>query len=244
MGEALSAMGINGPFLISQIVNFLVMFGLLSVLLWKPARNRLEQRRTTLQKQVEDAQAAAEQLAKVGDEREKILAEARKEAEGIVAQAYERVEGIKKEAAGEAKEILKKAKDVAKEEELQALKGVRDQIAILAMAATQKLVGEALDEKRQRALIDEFFSNIKGGKVVVLEGESVSGKSAIVTSALPLNAQEQKVIEGDILKKAGAKEVSFEVDPRILGGLTIQIDDKLYDHSVSSQLAGLKSRLS
>jgi F-type H+-transporting ATPase subunit b len=243
VGEALSAMGINGPFLISQIVNFLVMFGLLSVLLWKPARNRLQERRATLQKQVEDAQAAAEQLEKVGEEREKLLAEARKEAEGIVAQAYERVEAIKKEAEGEAKKVLQKAKTDAKEEELRLLKGVRDQIAILAMAATQKLVGEALDEKRQRALIDEFFSNIKGGKVVVLEGETVTGKTAVVTSALPLNAKEQKVIESDILKKAGAKEVSFEVDPAILGGLTIQIDDKLFDHSISSQLAGLRSYL-
>ena len=83
----------------------------------------------------------------------------------------------------------------------------------------------------------------KGGKVVVLEGEDVTGKSAVVTSALPLTAIEQKVIEGDILKKAGAKDVSFEVDPGIMGGLTIQIDDKLFDHSVSSQLAGFKSRL-
>jgi F-type H+-transporting ATPase subunit b len=243
VGEALSAMGINGPFLISQIVNFLILFGLLSVLLWKPARQRLAERQATLQKQAEDTQAAAEQLEKIGVEREKILAEARKGAEVIVSQAYERVEAIKKDAAEEAKGVINKARLDAKEEELRLLKGVRDQIALLAMAATQKLVGEALDEKRQRALIDEFFSNIKGGKVVVWEGESVKGKTAVVTSALPLNAEEQKVIEGDILKKSGAKEISFEVDPAILGGLTIQIDDKLFDHSISSQLAGIKSRL-
>jgi F-type H+-transporting ATPase subunit b len=243
VGEALSEMGINGPFLLAQVINFLVLFGLLTVLMWKPARKRLDERQAMLKKQVEDAEAAASQLEKVGEERENILAEARKEAEDIVAQAYERVEAIKSEAGEEAKEILQKAKVDAKEEELRLLKGVRDQVAILAMAATQKLVGEALDEKRQKALIDEFFSNIKGGKVVVLEGEDVTGKTAVVTSALPLTATEQKTIEGDILKKAGAKEVNFEVDPDILGGLTIQIDDKLYDHSISSQLAGLKARL-
>jgi len=219
------------------------MFGLLTVLMWKPAKKRLDERQAMLQKQVEDSEAAATQLEKVGDEREKILAEARKEAEGIVSQAYERVEAIKSDASDEAKEIIQKAQVDAKEEELRLLKGVRDQVAVLAMAATQKLIGEALDEKRQKALIDEFFSSVKGGKVVVLEGEDVTGKTAVVTSALPLSSKEQKVIEGDILKKAGAKEVSFEVDSRILGGLTIKIDDKLFDHSVSSQLAGLKSRL-
>jgi F-type H+-transporting ATPase subunit b len=244
VGDALSAMGINGPFLISQVVNFLVMFGLLTVLMWKPARKRLDERQAMLKKQAEDAEAAATQLEKVGEEREKVLAEARKEAEKIVAQSYERVEAIKKDAADEAKAILQKAQLDAKEEEMRLLQGVRDQVALLAMAATQKLIGEALDEKRQRALIDEFFSNVKAGKVVVLEGEDISGNTAVVTSALPLNAKEKKAIEGDILKKAGADlEISFEVDPRILGGLTIQVDDKLFDHSVSSQLAGLRSRL-
>jgi hypothetical protein len=42
VGDALSEMGINGPFLISQIVNFLVLFGLLTVLLWKPIRSLLK----------------------------------------------------------------------------------------------------------------------------------------------------------------------------------------------------------
>jgi F-type H+-transporting ATPase subunit b len=243
VGDALSAMGINGPFLISQIVNFLVLFGLLTVLLWKPARKRLNERRATLQKQIEDTAAAASQLEKVGEEREKILTEVRKEAEGIVSQAYERVEAIKKDASDEAKDILKKAQVDAKGEEMRLLKGVRDQVAVLAMAATQKLIGESLDEKRQKTLIDEFFSDVKGGKVVILEGEDISGKVAVVTSALPLSSKEKKVIEGDILKKAGAKQVNFKVDTSILGGLTIQIDDKLFDHSVSSQLADLKSRL-
>jgi len=243
VGDALSEMGINGPFLISQIVNFLVLFGLLTVLLWKPAKKRLDERQASLQKQVEDTEAAASQLEKVGEERDKILAEAKKEAEGIVSKAYERVEAVKKDASEEAKVIIQKAQVDAKGEEQRLLKGVRDQVAVLAMAATQKLVGESLDEKRQKALIDEFFSNVKSGKIVVLEGEDISGKVAVVTSALPLSSKEKKVIEGDILKKAGVKEVSFEVDTGILGGLTIKIDDKLFDHSVSSQLAGLRSRL-
>ena len=99
MGDALSAMGINGPFLISQIVNFLVMFGLLTVLMWKPARKRLDDRQAMLQKQVEDSEAAATQLEQVGSEREKVLVEAKKEAEKIIAQAYERVETIKSDAS-------------------------------------------------------------------------------------------------------------------------------------------------
>jgi len=245
VGDALSAMGINGPFLISQIVNFLVMFGLLTVLLWKPARKRLDERQAMLQKQVEDTEAAEKVREEIGKEREAVLAEAKKEAEKIIAQSQERVESIKAEASKEAKKIIQKAQEDAKEEEGNVLKGVRDQVAILAIAATQKLLGEALDEKRQKVLVDEFFSSVKAGKVVVLEGEKFEGKSAVITSALPLTDKEKQVLEKDILKRtAGEPEITFAVDPDLLGGLTIRIDDKMYDHSVSAQLSGMRSLFS
>lgn len=242
MGEALGAMGINGPFLISQIVNFLVLFGLMTVLLWKPAKKRLEERRAMLEKQVEDTEAAAKVREEIGLEREAVLAEAKKEAEKIIAQSQERVESIKNEASEEAKKIIQKAKEAAKEEEVRVLKGVRDKVGILAIAATQKLLGAALDEERQKVLVDEFFSSVKAGKVVVLEGEKFEGKSAVITSALPLTEKEKEVIEKDILKRTtGEPEIAFEVDPDLLGGLTIRIDDKMYDHSVSAQLSGMRS---
>ena len=245
MGDALGAMGINGPFLISQIVNFLVLFGLMTVLLWKPAKKRLDERRAMLEKQVEDTEAAAKVREDIGKEREAVLAEAKKEAEKIVAQSQDRVESIKAEASEEAKKIIQKAQEDAKEEEGRVLKGVRDQVAILAIAAAQKLLGEALDEKRQKVLVDEFFSSVKAGKVVVLEGEKFEGKSAVITSALPLTDKEKQVLEKDILKRtAGEPEITFAVDPDLLGGLTIRIDDKMYDHSVSAQLSGMRSLLS
>jgi F-type H+-transporting ATPase subunit b len=244
VGEALGAMGINGPFLISQVVNFLILFGLLTVLLWKPARKRLEEREAMLEQQAEDTEAASQKLEQIDQEREAVLDQARQEADKIVAQAQERVEAIKAEAKEDAQEILVKAREDAKEAEIDLLKDVRDQVGVLAIAATQKLLGAALDESRQKALVDQFFSSVKEGKVVVLEGEKFSGKSAVVTSALPLSDQEKQVIEKDILKRSdGDTDVKFEVDTDLLGGLTIRIDDTLYDYSVSSQLADMAGRL-
>ena len=242
MGEALGAMGINGPFLISQIVNFLIMFGALTVLLWKPAKKRLDERQAMLQKQIEDAEAAAQERESIGQEREGVLAEAKKEADKIIAQAQERVESIKANAEEEAKGIIEKAREDAKQEELNLLKGVRDQVGILSIAATQKLLGAALDEKKQKALVDEFFSGVKSGKIVVLEGEKFEGEIAVVTSALPLSKKEQEVISKDILKRSSKDlKVNFEVDPDLLGGLTIRVGDTMVDHSVSAQLSGMRA---
>jgi F-type H+-transporting ATPase subunit b len=242
VGEALGAMGINGPFLISQIVNFLIMFGALTFLLWKPAKKRLDERQAMLQKQVEDAEAAAQERERIGQEREEALAEAKKEADKIIAQAQERVESIKANAEEEANGILQKAREDAKQEELNLLKGVRDQVGILSIAATQKLLGAALDEKKQKALVDEFFSGVKSGKIVVLEDEKFEGEVAVVTSALPLSKAEKDVITKDILKRSAKDvEVSFEVDPDLLGGLTIQVGDTMVDHSVLAQLTGMRA---
>jgi F-type H+-transporting ATPase subunit b len=122
---------------------------------------------------------------------------------------------------------------------------LRSQIAALAIAAAQKLVGEALDEKRQHALIDEFFSGVRAGNVIVLEGASLSGSSAEVTSALPLSTEEMDSVKKDIISKVGNQAtVSFRVDPNILGGLVIRVGGKILDASIAGQLESLRQSIS
>ena len=117
-------------------------------------------------------------------------------------------------------------------------------VAALAIAAAQKLVGEALDEKHQRGLIDEFFSGVKSGKVSVVEGASVSGDNAVVTSALPLTDAEQSTVQSEVLAKlGGGGNVEFKVDPSILGGLVVRVGDKILDDSVAGKLGALRQTL-
>jgi F-type H+-transporting ATPase subunit b len=125
------------------------------------------------------------------------------------------------------------------------LGNLRGQVAGLAIAAAQKLIGESLDEKRQRALIDEFFSGVKAGKVQVLEGEAVSGAAAEVTSALPLTEAEASTVKSDIAGRLGGgmASVAFRVDPSIMGGLIVRVGDKILDGSVAGKLEGLKQAM-
>ena len=120
---------------------------------------------------------------------------------------------------------------------------LRGQVAALAIAAANKLVGEALDEKKQHALIDDFFSGVKSGKVVVMDDANFKGDSAEVTSALPLSDNEQETVKKSVLDKVGAATVAFRVDPSILGGLVIKVGDKVLDGSVAGKLEGLRQTL-
>jgi len=148
------------------------------------------------------------------------------------------------EAEAEAAKARENARAEAQLERDRILADLRGQISALAMAAAQRLIGEALDESRQHALIEEFFSGVKTGQVVVLEGKTISGAAAEVTSALPLSSLEQETVKNDILSKIGEQAtVTFRVDPNILGGIIIRVGDKVLDGSVAGQLEELRQEL-
>ncbi len=243
----MEALGLNLPFFLVQVVNLIIVYTVVAKWVVGPITGMLEKRRQTIAQGLEDARIAAEARANAEKEAGKIVAEAQAKASQIVREATERAEAaardVKAAADAEAKKAAEKALVGVEEERNRILGDLRGQVAALSIAATQKLVGDALDEKRQHTLITEFFSGVKAGKVVVMEGASVAGASAEVTSALPLTKDEQEAVKSDVLAKSGAAAVSFRVDPSILGGLVIKVGDKVLDGSVAGKLEGLRSNL-
>ncbi len=246
--EVLNALGINLGYLLVQIFNFAIMFVVLRAWAYRPIVRALENRRTSIEQGLQDARVAAEARANAEEEAQKVLAEAQAKAGEVVREATQRAEVVGRDvqtaAENEGAKIRESALAEAQVERDRMLSDVRGQIAALAMAATQKLVGETLDEKRQHALLAEFFSGIKAGKVVVLEGVQFAGASAEITSALLLTEEEQATVKDDVLAKIGDHaSVTFRVDPSILGGLVIRVGDKVLDNSVAGKLEELRQSL-
>jgi len=243
----MEALGINLGLLIVQIIAFTIVFLTLNAWVYNPMLNMMETRKKKITQGLEDARVAAEARADAEKEAAKIIAAAQSEASKVVAEATERAatagKDVKAAAEAEAAKARESAMAEAQLERNRILGDLRGQVASLAIAAANKLVGEALDEKKQRALLDEFFSGVKSGKVVVLSDASFKGDSAEVTSALPLSANEQDTVKKDVLAQSGAKDVNFHVDPSILGGLVIKVGDKVLDGSVAGKLEGLRQSL-
>ena len=240
-------LGINLGYFLVQTFNFLILLVVLRVWVYKPVVGLLEKRRQSIAQGLEDARIAAEARANAEKDAEKIIADANRQASQIVAEAKDRAEvaarDVRASAEIEAGKSREKALAEVEGERNRILGDLRGQIAGISIAAAQKLVGEALDEKRQHALLDEFFSGVKSGKVVIMDGSTFKGASAEVTSALPLTAVEQTTVKSEILAKAGAEAVTFRVDPSILGGLVVRVGDKVLDGSVAGKLEGLRSSL-
>jgi F-type H+-transporting ATPase subunit b len=234
----MEALGINLGLLIVQIIAFIIVFLTLNAWVYQPMLNMMETRKQKIAQGLEDARIAADARSSAEKDASKIVAEAQVEASKIVREATDRAatagKDVKAAAEAEAAKARESAMAEAQLERNRILGDLRGQVASLAIAAANKLVGEALDEKKQRALLDEFFSGVKSGKVVVVEG-SFKG-DAEVTSALPLTSAEQEAVK----KNFDAKEITFKVDPAILGGLVVKIGDKVLDGSVAGKLEGLR----
>jgi F-type H+-transporting ATPase subunit b len=243
----MEALGINLGLLIVQIIAFIIVFLTLNAWVYQPLLNMMETRKQKIAQGLEDARVAAEARADAEKQAAKIVADAQAEASKIVREATDRAAVAGKDVKAAAEAEAAKARDAAmaeaEVERNRILGDLRGQVAALAVAAANKLVGEALDEKKQHALLDEFFSGVKSGKVVVLDDAGFKGDSAEVTSALPLSKDEEASVKKDILSKVGAQAVSFRVDPSILGGLVIKVGDKVLDGSVAGKLEGLRQSL-
>jgi F-type H+-transporting ATPase subunit b len=241
-------LGINLGFLIFQILNFSVLAVLLYAFAYRPILKMLETRKQIIAQGLEDASIAAEARSNAEKEASNIIAEAQTRAAQLVREATERAEVAGREVRAAAEAEAVKTRDAAlaevEVERDRILGEVRSQVAALSISAAQKLIGEALDERRQHALINDFFSGVKAGKVTVLEGVTLSGASAEVTSALPLTAEEKETVKKEVLAKVGSQAtIAFRVDPDILGGLIIRIGGKVLDASVAGQLESMRQGL-
>lgn len=233
----MEALGINPGYLLMQIFGVGLLTLVLAHFLYNPILDVLEERKRRIAKGLEDARQASIARDNADAEAKKILEAARSEAakmrQDAMGQAEETRKGILAQADNEAKEIVANGRTDAEEERNRILSELRGQVAAIAVAAANKLVGEAIDEKRQHELIADFFA-----KVPQKVGQLGGGK-AVVTSALPLDDKEKKQLEQALKVEA----VEYRVDPKILGGLIVRVGDQVVDDSVAGRMSALSESL-
>ena len=164
--EALNKFGINGPMLFYQIIHFVIVIWILKKLLYDRILGMLDERTETIANSMAEAERVGQEAA---DERARLeaqIAEERRESQvklrEAVASSQEAAERRTAEADIEAKEIIAKARDEAEVARKQALSGLQGEIAELALFAAAKVLGEGIDDKQHRSLVDKFLKNELG----------------------------------------------------------------------------------
>lgn len=146
MESLLQAFGIDVKLIVVQIINFVVLAGLLTYFLYKPVLKLLADREEKIKQGILDAEEAAHAKAQAQEERQVVLSAAQKEAAEIDARAKAHAESTETQIVAQAHE---KASNIVKDAEAksallkeQALKESEAEIAKLAILAAEKVLNE------------------------------------------------------------------------------------------------------
>ena len=147
--------------LVWTIINLIVLFLLLRHFLINPVSNIMEQRRKLIADGLQNAQDTQDEANRLKAEYEEALSGAKKESAEIVDKAridaraeYDRIVG---EAGAKAGNIIENAKENVRIAREQTMKELQSQIAGLAIASAEKIVGD-----KEQNIYDQFLGEVGG----------------------------------------------------------------------------------
>lgn len=149
-----------------QLFGFLALLFILIKFAWKPILASLSEREASIDNALKAAEKARNEMATLKAENEKLLQDARIERDTILRKAQEAsakmIEDAKTEAVKQGALMIENAKAVIETEKKAALTEVKNQVAMLTLEVTEKLLRKNLsDDKAQSALVDEFIKDLK-----------------------------------------------------------------------------------
>ena len=154
-----ASLGINLPLLVVFIINFIVLFVLLRLFLYKPVMKMLDERAQRTKEGMELAEATKKEYEQAKGEVQKQIEKGRQEAQAIIAQAMQVGERLKEEsrqeAAKQAQTIIDRTRSELEAERDKIVGDLRREFVDISIAAAEKVIKETLDKEKHRKLIEE-----------------------------------------------------------------------------------------
>ncbi len=149
-----------------MFVSFAILFFILWKWAWPAITKMINERADLIDKGVEYAQNAKEQLDKAQVKADEVVAEARRKEADILREADRMKTQIIEEARDDARKAANKELDQAKLQIEQARKAaeqnIRDEVSVFALSIAQKVVRNQLSDKAaQSRLVDSLLNEIE-----------------------------------------------------------------------------------
>jgi len=152
-------LGLTLPSFIGQLINFLILLGLLTFFGYKPIRKMLDERSNRIKQSMEQAEATKKEYENARIEVEKQISKARDEGQSIVGQSEQAGERIKEEARQEARKeaqaIVGRTREELERERDKAINELRKEFVDTAILAAEKVISETLDKEKHRSIIEK-----------------------------------------------------------------------------------------
>lgn len=242
------------PTIIFQAINFMIFFGLLYWLLFKPVtatiKQRREQRERMLREVERERQAVSVQRAEL-DER---LSRLDEETANMIALARERAEEERREVLQEAREeveqILVEAQADAYRIRSQAVDAFHIELVDAILEVSGTVIRSTIPDSVQDALIRQLSERIwEMGRSDIERVETFRSAlgdrepTAHITAAESLTLEQQGLLARTLTAFAD-RHVNLEVnvDPDLVAGVRVRIGDIIVDSSIAGQMEELRDK--
>lgn len=148
-----------------HMLNFVILAGGLTLLLFKPVSKFLDEREAHFAQIAKENEEKAAENERLKTEYEQKLAQARETIVQMQADARKKTAEEAKTYLDDAKEkaaaVIRNAEEEAEQRRRQILDSAQTEIGELVIEATQKLICESSTPERNKALYDEFLKTVK-----------------------------------------------------------------------------------
>ena len=155
---------INLFWILVAALNFLLFLAIIYFAAFRNIGQRLDERRARIEQGLRDADQARRDREQAAEQRQAVLTEARREANEIVTRAQRTADELRERELADMRGELERQREQAvaeiQAERQRALTDVRAQVADLALMAASRVVGETMNEPRERRLVEEFLAQV------------------------------------------------------------------------------------
>lgn len=157
-GSGLGALGVDAKAFVIQLITFLLVFWVLKRYAFGPILKALNERRQTIESGVKLGEQMQKEKTEFEAKVEALMAKARQDADGIIALAQENgreaIREAEDKARAKAEGILKAAEARLEQDKARARQALEKEVAGLVASATEAVIGEKLDAKKDAQLIE------------------------------------------------------------------------------------------
>ena len=154
-------LGISLPYLVAFMINFFLLFGLLTIFLYRPITRTLDERAAKIKDSLEKAEQIKQESVRAEESVRAQIEAGRKEGQAIIVQAQASGERVKEEAKAEARKeaeaLVLKAQAQIESDREESFNKLRREFADLAVLAAEKVIEQSLDKKAHQKLIDKVL---------------------------------------------------------------------------------------
>jgi F-type H+-transporting ATPase subunit b len=166
--EAFTPFSINTGLIFWTILVFLLLLAALWRLGWPALLKSVEERERRIQQQLDEAERARAEAARLLEEHKRTIAAARNEAQELVARARGVAEKERQTLLAKAREeyeqLLARARKEIGAEKEKAILELRREAVDLSIAAASKLVEAKLDTDANRRLVMDYLATLEQRK--------------------------------------------------------------------------------